>query len=76
MFTCTADWYLGRGGGPGHGLQPAVAGLNRRYGERLLELAAGRSWSPASLAELARILTLTDADGRGRPPRPVRAWST
>ena len=59
MFTCTADWYLAGAVGLDPTYSPAVAGLNRRYGERLLELAAGDLLSPASLAELARILTLS-----------------
>jgi glycerol-1-phosphate dehydrogenase [NAD(P)+] len=59
MFTCTADWYLAGAVGLDPSYSPAVAGLNRRYGERLLELAAGDLLSPASLAELARILTLS-----------------
>jgi glycerol-1-phosphate dehydrogenase [NAD(P)+] len=59
MFTCTADWYLAGAVGLDPTYSPAVAGLNRRYGERLLELAAGDLLSRASLAELARILTLS-----------------
>jgi len=59
MFTCTADWYLAGAVGLDPTYSPAVAGLNRRYGERLLGLAAGDLLSPASLAELARILTLS-----------------
>jgi glycerol-1-phosphate dehydrogenase [NAD(P)+] len=59
MFTCTADWYLAGAVGLDPTYSPAVAGLNRRYGERLLELAAGDLLSPDSLAELARILTLS-----------------
>lgn len=59
MFTCTADWYLAGAVGLDPAYSPAVAGLNRRYGERLLQLAAGDLLSPASLAELARILTLS-----------------
>ena len=59
MFTCTADWYLAGAVGLDPTYSPAVAGLNRRYGERLLELAAGDLLSAGSLAELARILTLS-----------------
>src|SRR5439155_1507809 len=59
MYTCTADWYRAGAVGLDPTYSPAVAGLNRRYGERLLELAAGDLLSPDSLAELARILTLS-----------------
>ena len=59
LFTCTAAWYLAGAVGLDPTYSPAVAGLNRRYGERLLDLAAGDLLSPDSLAELARILTLS-----------------
>jgi glycerol-1-phosphate dehydrogenase [NAD(P)+] len=73
MFTATADWYLAsavagpdaaapdgdRPGDPPY--HPAVAGLVRSRGPRLLDLAAGLGSGPdaATLAELAGLLTLS-----------------
>jgi len=66
MFTAPADWYLasvlhaGPDAPPGADppYHPAVTALTRPHGARLLELAAGLA-DPSSLAELARILTLS-----------------
>ncbi len=58
MFSSAADWYLASVAGTDHSYDQAVTGLSRRHGARLLALAAGLD-DPASLAELARILTLS-----------------
>ena len=58
MFSATADWYLASLAGTDRSYDPAVTGLSRRHGERMLALAAGLD-DGASLAELARILTLS-----------------
>ena len=69
MFTANADWYLasavlgklppGEPGDPSY--HPAVAGLVRARGPRLLALAAGLGpdAAPGPLAELAGLLTLS-----------------
>ena len=69
MFTANADWYLasavlgklppGQPGDPPY--HPAVAGLVRARGPRLLALAAGLGpdAAPGPLAELAGLLTLS-----------------
>jgi glycerol-1-phosphate dehydrogenase [NAD(P)+] len=58
MFTSTADWYLAGAIGADPSYDQAVADLSRRHGARLLALAADLD-DDASLAELARILTLS-----------------
>ncbi len=75
MFTATADWYLAWAMEPARGpaspqpdphpgdppYHPAVAGLALARGERLIALAPrlGADPDPASLAELADMLTLS-----------------
>jgi glycerol-1-phosphate dehydrogenase [NAD(P)+] len=67
MFTATADWYLasavaGKGDAAGEPpYHPAVAGIALARGQRLLALAPRLSPrpDPASLAELADMLTLS-----------------
>ena len=59
MFSSTADWYLAAVVGTDPSYDPAVAGLSRRHGERVIDAGGRAGQRCGGLPELARILTLS-----------------